>query len=94
MILFPEDITDECAIGGKARNLFMLGQAGFAVPEWFAPHAVSILRSTASADAEAKTESATPSPMVRKTLDDLRLSIDSSWLPFLTAAQHFCIECV
>ncbi|MFT4546999.1 MAG: phosphohistidine swiveling domain-containing protein [Verrucomicrobiales bacterium] len=35
MILFSENITADCQIGGKARNLKVLGEAGFAVPEWF-----------------------------------------------------------
>jgi phosphohistidine swiveling domain-containing protein len=35
MILFPENMGAGDAIGGKARNLFTLGKAGFAVPEWF-----------------------------------------------------------
>jgi len=35
MILFSENITGDSRIGGKARNLFVLGEAGFNVPEWF-----------------------------------------------------------
>ena len=35
MILFPEQISDERAIGGKARNLLSLTLANFPVPPWF-----------------------------------------------------------
>ena len=35
MILFPHEIDDGAPIGGKARNLLALGEAGFTVPPWF-----------------------------------------------------------
>ncbi len=34
-IFFPDDITHETPVGGKARNLWFLCELGFQVPDWF-----------------------------------------------------------
>ena len=33
-LLFPTDIRPDTPVGGKARNLWVLSEAGFSVPEW------------------------------------------------------------